>query len=151
ESLYYSEIEGSGMLFIDYKRQFEQRAADAAGKNFSELSPRERDLYAGTVLREAMAAHPVKIALLWGKNFLKYLLAPVESTVARMILHNQSFETYNALVRPLLLLICLPLWAFALAPPINGSQRERMYYWLMLLCVTYAIAVSAVAAGSGER
>jgi hypothetical protein len=151
ESLYYSEIEGSGMVFIDYKRQFEQRTADAAGKNYSELSPRERDLYAGTVLREAMAAHPVKIALVWGRNFLKYLLVPMESTIERMVVRNQSMETYNAIVRPLLLLICLPLWAFALAPPINGSQRERMYYWFMLLCVSYTMAVSAVAAGSGER
>jgi len=151
DSLYHSEIEGSGMTLTDYQRQFEQRTADAAGKDFSELSPRERDLIAGTVLREAMVAHPVKLTLHWGMNFLKYLLVPVESTILRMITRNHSFETYNGVIRPLLLLICLPLWVFALAPPINGSQRERMYHWFMLLCVTYVIAVSSVASGAGER
>jgi hypothetical protein len=151
DSLYNSEIEGSGMTLTDYQRQFEQRTADAAGKDFSELSPRERDLIAGKVLREAMIAHPVKLTLHWGMNFLKYLLVPVESTILRMITRNHSFETYNGVIRPLLLLICLPLWVFALAPPINGSQRERMYHWLMLLCVTYVIAVSSVASGAGER
>jgi hypothetical protein len=99
-----------------------------------------------------MVLHRGRIIANFAKNFIKYLFVPVESIISRVMrLSTGNDATYLKYVRPIIGLLCVPIWCFSLIPPISAPKRGRMYYLLVMLCLLYVIGLSAIGSGAGER
>jgi hypothetical protein len=115
------------------------------------LTYREREEIAKTVFREQFLAHPVGITAAVLKNAVKYVFAPIESTVSRFATFYASETWYTRAVRPVVAVVCLPLFVLSVLPPIRRQREQQMYYALMLVLLIYVVGFSAIGIGSGER
>ena len=152
ETLYYGVYHRSGPEsdYLSFQREFRGEIAGRAGRSFEALTPAEQDTVAGQLFRERAAGHTFDVFANYARNFVKYLFAPVESVIRR-VMAATSGEMYAHVVRPLLTLVCLPFWVSALIPPIGSSTRCKTYYVLVIGFLFYIVGLSAIGTGSGER
>ncbi len=152
ETLYHGVVkdQATGSDYVTYRRGFEAEVAERAGRRFETLSPGERDAYAKEIFREELIAHPAQILANYLKNFVKYVFVPVESIWLRLTGLYFSDQMYVTYVRPLLGIICLPVWLLSLIPPI-GTKSHKTYYLLAIVLLVYVVGLSAIGTGSGER
>ena len=153
EILYYGVYHRSGPAsdYSAFQDEFRGEIARRAGRTFEALSPAERDTLAGQLFRERAAGHPMEVVVNCAKNFVKYLFAPVESIVLRTVTAMNNPDLYARAVRPLLILLCLPVWVGSLIPPMGSPPRCKAYYLLVVGCLFYIVGLSAIGTGSGER
>jgi hypothetical protein len=103
------------------------------------------------MLFEELASHPGQMMLCVARNMVKYILVPVESVAARLTERSMSEQAYLTHVRPILGLLCLPIWILALSPPPGSPKTYRMYYFLVVMFLLYVVGVTAMAPLQGER
>jgi len=153
EALYYGVVQHQrpGTDYISFKKEFEAEVEKRADRRFATLTPAEQETYAKQIFREELLSHPTEIATNYIKNFIKYMFVPVESNLMRVVALFASEQTYLRYVRPILGLVCLPVWLLSLIPPINSPKKYRMYYLLAMVLLVYVIGISAISTGSGER
>lgn len=153
ETLYRAIIEGrvAGIDYSAYTEQFKQNIAQRASRPYASLSAGERDDYAKQIFREELIAHPKEILFTLVESFMKYLFAPVESVVSRIMQIYGSETAYFLYVRPILGLLCLPVWCFSFSPPFRGPRRYWMYYLMVMMWLAYVVGLSSIGIGQGER
>ena len=153
ETLYRAVIQDgvAGVDYSAYTEQFKQDIAQRASRPYASLSLGERDDYAKQIFREEMIAHPKEILFTLAESFLKYLFAPVESVASRITQTYTSETAYLLYVRPILGLLCLPVWLFSFSPPLRAPRRYWMYYVLVMMWLVYVVGLSAIGIGQGER
>ena len=153
DTLYHGVVAGqvSETDYTAYKKEFEVQVEKRANRRFASLSPSEREHYATQIFREELISHPIEIITQLIKNFIKYLIVPVESNVMRVTAFYLSEQTYGTYVRPILGLLCLPVWCASMMPPVSAPKNQRMYYLLVTVLLIYILGLSATHAGCGER
>jgi hypothetical protein len=153
ETIYHGVVERQAPSSdIDsFKKQFEQEVEKRAGRTYSTLSPTEREMYAKSIFREEFAAHPTEIMANFVSNFIKYIFVPVEFNVNRLTAMYFGDKAYFDYLRPILGLICLPLWILSLIPPIGAPKSHKMFYLIVTTCLLYIVGLSAIGSGAGER
>jgi hypothetical protein len=153
EILYYGVYHRSGPPsdYAAFESEFRGEIARRAGRAFEMLSPAERDMLARELFRERATGHTIDVVANCARNFVKYMFAPVETVALRLIAAMDGAEMYRRVVRPLLTLLCLPIWVGALIPPIGSPSRCKAYYLLVVVCLLYIVGLSAIGTGSGER
>ncbi len=133
----------------DYPRFIPQIEA-RAGAPDETLSRREVQQHAMRIFFETLWTHPKPMLALMGKTFVKYLCVPVEFLVQQLTTRVAGAAAYEAVVRPIIALGCLPVWLLALWPP-GRARRYWAYYLLMLLLWFYLAGITMVNPYQGER
>jgi hypothetical protein len=152
EMLYFGVVRPTtSQDYASFRQDFTEQIAIRAGRPFGTMSLAERETYAKQLFREALIAHPLSIGRVVTTNAVKYLFAPVESLIARLANEFILPATYGRYVRPLITVVCLPVFLLSIVPPIAYGRSYRMYYALMMLFLVYIIGLSAIGFGSGER
>jgi hypothetical protein len=153
EMLYHGIVQqqNPAMDYPTFQRQFAANVEARAGRPFATLSLGERERTAKEIFGETFRKYPVEITVNVLKNAVKYVFVPIESSVSRFWAMYAGASTYVTAVRPIVALVCLPIWFLSLVPPIASTHRRRMYYLLMLACLVYIIGFSSISTGSGER
>jgi hypothetical protein len=147
----YSALAEGQRSRIDHMQEFKYEIEKRAGRGYPTLSLNEEEKYAKQIFLEKLTSHSREIIYLFAKNFVKYLLVPVESSIAKLTEIHLSQPVYFTYVRPILSLICLPIWIFALIPPVGSPKKYRMYYILELIFLFYMIGLSVITVSQGER
>jgi hypothetical protein len=153
ETLYYGVVRFNEPL-VDYesfRTRFEAEVERRAGRTYSALSPGERDIVAREIFREQWRVHPKEIATNYLTNFLKYIFAPIESIPLRIAELYVGEDGYMRYVRPVLGVVCLPIWFLSLMPPTAAPRNQKAFYLLVMICLFYIVTLSAIGSGQGER
>jgi hypothetical protein len=147
----YFSLKEDQLTESDYTREFEGEIGRRAGQPFVTLSRSAQEKYAKEMLFEVLVSHPRQVILYLVRNFVKYIFVPVESVVARLTALYLSEQAYLTYVRPVLGLLCLPVWLFSLSPPFGSPKKYKMYYLLVVIFLLYVVGVSAITPLQGER
>jgi hypothetical protein len=134
-----------------YKRRFEERLARRAQVPPEALSRTQAEQQAKRELIAALKAHPVPIAWHLTRTAIKYLFVPIEALPAHVMRYAGAGAAYERFVRPLLFLVCLPVWLLAYWPPPRSDRRARAYYALTMMSLAFVVIMSAMAPQQGER
>jgi hypothetical protein len=134
----------------DYE-EFDKKLAEQAGRPFLTLSRTEEEKYAVQIFRSELNSRPGMMLSQLLKTFVKYLFAPVESSVAKLTTPFVTERTYTTYVRPVLGLVCLPIWLLSLLPPIGWSKEYKMYYILVMMFLFYVVGITVMNPLQGER
>jgi hypothetical protein len=153
EMLYYGKVkrQAASIEYATFQEEFTADIARRAGRPFATLPAGEQEMYAREIFREALMTDPVGIVANVVRNGVKYVFVPVESIVLRVWTIYGIEQGYNTSARPILGLICLPVWLLSLFPPVGQPHRRQWYYALMMGTLLYVVGVSATGTGSGER
>jgi hypothetical protein len=146
-TLHYSFV---GTYPFDYEK-FQRKVAEDAGKSLAMLPPREEEKQSVRLLLKEFMAHPPEILLQFAITFLKYLFVPVESVIAKWVSLYIDEQTYSVHVRPVLGLLCLPVWVLSLFPPRGATRMSMPYYLLVMLFLIYILGVTIINPLQGER
>jgi hypothetical protein len=153
ETLYFGVVRPSEPQ-VDYelfRTRFEADVERRAGRTYSALSPGERDMYAREIFRDQWRIHPKQIVTNYLMNFFKYIFAPIESIPLRIAELYVGEDGYMRYVRPVVGVICLPIWLLSLLPPTAAPRNQKAFYLLVMICLFYIVALSAIGSGQGER
>jgi hypothetical protein len=145
------QTSGTGQDFDSYRRSFEEDMARRAGRPYEALSPSDEEAYAKEIFWDEARARPLRVGLRLVRNFVNYLLVPIETTIQRITIRTAGERAYQSYVRPLLGLLCLPIWLLSLTPPLQSPRRQRTYYLLVMLSLLYVLGISAITNFAGER
>jgi hypothetical protein len=129
---------------------FNKKISEYADKPHGALSEREKEKYAVRIFFSKLLSQPRIILLYMLKTFLKYLFVPIESLIWKLTALYASDQVYSTYVRPILALICLPVWLLSLIPPVD-SPKKRAYYLMMITFLVYVVGVTAINPLQGER
>ena len=151
ERTIYFSLKENQLTESDYIREFEGEIERRAGQPFVTLSRSAQEKYAREMLFEVLVSHPRQIILYLVRNFVKYIFVPVESVVARLTALYMSEQAYLTYVRPVLGLLCLPIWLFSLSPPFGSPKKYKMYYLLVVIFLLYVVGISVMTPLQGER
>jgi hypothetical protein len=151
ERTIYFSLKAHQLTESDYIREFEGEIGKRAGQPFTTLTRSALEKYAKEILFEVLVSHPWQIILYLVGNVVKYIFVPVESAAAKLTALHVSGEDYLTYVRPVLAVLCLPIWLFSLSPPLRYPKRYKMYYLLVLMLLLYVVGLSAMAPRQGER
>jgi len=152
-TLYSALVKGqvAGSDQISYTKEFELEIEKRAGRRIATLSPTEEEKYATEIFREELSSHPKEVISALVKNFVQYLFVPVEANILKFTTFYKGEQTYFTYVRPILGVACLPIWLFALSPPIGSAYKHRMYYVFVMMFLFYVIGISSIVPFGGER
>jgi hypothetical protein len=136
----------------EFLKAFESESSrKMGGVPYESLSATQRESAARAIFVEQFKVHAPGIVMLTGTTFVKYLLVPVESIVARLTALATSEATYERYIRPFVTLLCLPIWILCLIPPRGQPVQRRWYYCLILLMWVYLAGITALNPAQGER
>lgn len=144
----FATLDGS-VTSDDYGRFVPQIEA-RAGAAYETLSRREVQHHSVRIFFETLWAQPKRMAVQMARTFVKYLFVPVESLLQRLTERTAGAARYEAVVRPVVALMCLPIWLLALWPP-RSEPRDRAYYAFMLIIWFYLAGIAVVNPYQGER
>lgn len=135
---------------VDYDG-YSKKLAERAGSPSGKLSSTEQEIQATQLFLEELRSRPGLVVLQLLKTFAKYLFVPVETMILKFVgfYFDQSF--YSAYVRPILTLLWLPVWLFALIPPLKSTRNELAYYFLVMVFLFYLAGLTAINPLQGER
>jgi hypothetical protein len=136
----------------EFLKAFESESSQRmGGVPYEFLSETQRESAARAIFLEQFKVHAPGIVILTGTTFVKYLLVPVESILARLTTLAASEATYERYIRPVVGLLCLPIWILCLIPPRGQLAQRRWYYCLVLLMWVYLAGITALNPAQGER
>jgi hypothetical protein len=135
----------------DHIKIFEAEIERRAGQPFLTISRSNEEKYAKQIFLEALISHPGRIIFYVAKNFVKYIFVPVESIIARLTALYLSEQTYLTYLRPIIGLLCLPIWLLSLSPPIGSPKGYKIYYLFLMMFLFYVLGLSAMTPLQGER
>lgn len=135
---------------VDYEA-FNRRIAQRAGKPYSAVSPSEEEKYAVEFFLEELKARPAALLLQLSRTVVKYLLAPVDSAVIKIVQFFNPESDGPRYLRVALGLLCFPVWLLSITPPFGSSKEVWAYYFLTALFVAYVIGLTSINPFLGER
>jgi hypothetical protein len=135
---------------IDYEA-FNRKIAQRAGKPYSAVSPSEEEKYAVEFFLAELKARPGAVLLQLSKTVVKYLLAPVDSAVIKIVQFFNPESEGPRYLRIVLGLFCFPVWLLSITPPFGSSKEVWAYYILTALFVAYVLGLTAINPFLGER
>lgn len=151
ERTIYFSLKENHLAEFDYIGEFKGEIERRAGRPFVTLSRSDQEKYAKEIFFEVFISHPRQIILYLVKNFVKYVFTPIESGVIKLTAFYMSEQTYQTYIRPVLGLLCLPIWLLSLSPPIGSPAKYKMYYLLVVILLFYVVGMSVMAPLAGER
>jgi hypothetical protein len=151
ERAIYFSLKESYLTEANYIGEFKQDIGRRAGQPYGTLSRSDQEKYAKEMFFEVLISHPGQILLYLVKNFVKYIFVPIEACVMKLTMFYISEQTYVAYVRPVLGLLCLPIWLLSLSPPIGFPKKSKKYYLCVVTLLLYVVGLSAMTPLQGER
>jgi hypothetical protein len=139
-----------GLSKEDYDA-FNDRIARRAGKPYATISPSEEEKFAVELFREELRSRPGALLIKLFETSIKYVFAPIESLIIRLIAFITDDNRLFTYARIFLTALCLPVWLLAVMPPLGSGNRRRVYYSLVMLFLIYLVGITAINPFQGER
>ena len=147
----YFSLKENRLIESDYIREFEREIERRAGQSFVKLSRSDHEKYAKEMFFEALISYPRQVIFYLIKNVIKHIFVPIEASTRELTVFYMSEQVYLTYIRPILGLLCLPIWLLSLSPPIGLPKKYKMYYLLVLILLFYMVGMSAMSPLAGER
>jgi hypothetical protein len=134
----------------DGYERFNAKIAEYANIPYNDLSERDKEKYAIRIFLNELSSKPGVVIGCLFKTFFKYIFVPIEAFVGKLAVLYESEQLYFTYVRPILALVCLPLWLLSLIPPV-GLPKKKAYYLLVIMFLVYVVGVTVINPLQGER
>ena len=150
ERTIYFSLKENLLTELNYIEEFKRDIERRAGQPFITLPRSFQEKYAKEMFFEALISHPRQIIFYLVKNFVKYTFAPIEAGIMKLTEFYMGEQTYLTYIRPVLGLLCIPIWLLSLSPPIGSPEKCKIYYLLVVILLFYVVGVSAMAPARGR-
>ena len=135
------------------KSEVARRIGELAGRPYNQLTRREQDTVGRRVFFEYVSGHPVRFLRGVSMNAVKIVISPLEGAIAKVAVpDNERGEIFaRSLIRGIVLLVGVPIWAFAFWPGMARRSDGCDIYVFSMFVTLYFVGLASAFAGGGER